>query len=135
MPAPSQALFSFLYSSVLNPAHPASCVASIVRRARDANARQQLTGLLVFDGQRFCQYLEGPRRALDPMLERIQADPRHHQFVLQQHGPLPAARMFQDWAIAYAEIDSDMPLHAIATLDGATAIARLHELLPSLDYC
>lgn len=49
-----------VYSSQLAPSVPAECVADIVRTARQFNAAHGITGLLVFDGQRFCQYLEGP---------------------------------------------------------------------------
>lgn len=136
MPAPAHppALFSFLYSSTLSPGVPASCVGDIVRKAREANASLGLTGLLVFDGQRFCQYLEGPRDTLHQLLERIQADPRHGQIVLHQHDALPGRRAFQDWSIAYAEIDDAMPLEEIAALAGPEAQARLRALLPMLDY-
>jgi hypothetical protein len=134
MTAASDGLFAFLYSSVLSPAYPASCVAAIVRNARETNAQQGFTGLLVFDGQRFCQYLEGPRHALQQLLERIQADPRHGDFTLHHQGPLAGPRAFQDWSIAYAEIEDAMPLEEIAALAGAQAQARLDALLPMLDY-
>ena len=134
MSAEPPALFTFLYSSLLSPGCPASCVADIVRHARENNARLGLTGLLVFDGQRFCQYLEGPGDALRQMLERIRADTRHIQFVLHQHGPSTERRAFQDWSIAYAQIDDATALEEIAALAGPEAQARLGALLPMLDY-
>ena len=54
----SSALYEVLYVSVLAPDQPLSVVAEIAGRARAANAQGDITGLLIFDGQRFCQQLE-----------------------------------------------------------------------------
>lgn len=75
-PATSHRL-CFLYHSVMADTQEASCVADIVKAARQFNASQGLSGLLVFDGMRFAQYLEGPADALQALIERLQQDTRH----------------------------------------------------------
>ena len=54
------ALYEVLYVSTLAPDQPLQVVAEIAAHARPANASMDITGLLIFDGQRFCQQLEGP---------------------------------------------------------------------------
>ena len=49
----SPALYEVLYVSTLAPEQPLSVVAEIAGRARQVNAELDVTGLLIFDGQRF----------------------------------------------------------------------------------
>lgn len=128
-----ETLFSFLYCSVLSPDQPTSCIADIVRTAREINANLNLSGLLVFDGHRFCQYLEGPQAPLAQILEKIMIDSRHTEVFVQHHGPAPDERKFKTWAIAYADVDDPKSLEFIAQTTGPEALQRLNQLLPSLD--
>lgn len=57
------ALYEVLYVSTIAPDQPLSVVAEIAGRARVVNAELGITGLLIFDGQRFCQQLEGPAKS------------------------------------------------------------------------
>ena len=129
------ALHAFLYCSSLGSAQPISVVADIVKAARDKNTKLQLTGILVFDGQCFCQYLEGPESSIAAVLESIYRDSRHTDVHLQFHGPVDGERQFQDWAIAYAETDEEISLNTMAEFDGDDALHLFRQLLPSLDYC
>ena len=52
-------LYELLYVSSIAPESEVNIVGQIAREARAKNARQGITGLLVFDGERFCQHLEG----------------------------------------------------------------------------
>ena len=60
----SSALYEVLYVSTLAPDQPTAVVAEIAAKARQVNAELDVTGLLIFDGQRFCQQLEGPQKAV-----------------------------------------------------------------------
>lgn len=131
----STALHAFLYCSALGATQPISVVADIVKAAREKNIKLQLTGILVFDGQRFCQYLEGPQASITTVLESIYRDSRHSDVHLQFHGPVDGDRQFQDWAIAYAETDEEISLDTMTGLDGDDALHLFRQLLPSLDYC
>jgi len=72
-PAPAPALSEILYCSELAPDLPPDTVASIVARARVRNGELGITGLLVFDGQRFCQHIEGPPGALQTLMTASRA--------------------------------------------------------------
>jgi len=61
---------------------------SICHQSRANHARDDITGLLVFDGQAFCQFVEGPRDAIAALLER---DARHVKMRVLQHGPVASA--------------------------------------------
>lgn len=47
------------------------------------NAHDQITGLLLADGQAFAQVLEGPKPAVEACFARILADRRHHRVTLR----------------------------------------------------
>lgn len=128
-----EALFCFLYHSQIAPTAQLSCVAEIVKTARSFNKEHHITGMLVFDGQRFCQYIEGPQSALQGLIERIAKDDRHYLFEPKHHAPLVGERMFASWSMAYVLVDDAEPLNDLESLDGLAAIRQLETLLPMLD--
>ena len=128
-------LYSFLYSSIFTPSYPITVVGELVKAARRKNAAQGLTGILVFDGVRFCQYLEGPQQNLADILATIENDPRHSDFRLHFHEQLDGPRQFRDWSIAYAEVEDEILLQELAAAQGQEALLHLRNLLPSLDFC
>ena len=105
----------FFYHSTLADGHDASCVGAIVRTARTFNASHGITGVLLFDGERFCQYIEGPSPALDPLVDRICEDPRHQNVTALLQEPLTAARRYPDWSMAFSEVGSDSVIDRLIT--------------------
>ena len=116
------ALYEVLYVSTLAPDQPLSVVAEIAGRARQVNAELDVTGLLIFDGQRFCQQLEGPQKAVLKLIERIRNDPRHINVEVIHHGPL-AGRRFQQFSLAFSTVEDVEALSRMEQLDGDAAIA------------
>jgi len=57
-----------------------------------------VTGLLVFDGLRFVQLVEGASEPMARLVDRIVADRRHHQIQVVEHGDA-ARRQFKGWAL------------------------------------
>lgn len=111
-----------------------SCVASIVKTARHFNTTQGITGILVFDGQQFCQYLEGPQPALQALVNRIAADPRHTAFTILYQGSTLTQRRFHHWSMAYVQIEDDeAPLEHLMLQQGPDAIQQLEAMIPQLD--
>jgi len=72
-----QPLHEIFYCSVLAQDLPPNAVGAIVSQARARNAERKITGLLVFDGMRFCQHLEGPCDAVKALMRSIERDFRH----------------------------------------------------------
>ena len=116
------ALYEVLYVSTLAPDQPLSVVAEVAARARLVNVQLDITGLLVFDGQRFCQQLEGPQKAVLKLIERIRNDPRHINVEIVHNGPL-AGRRFQQFSLAFSTVEDVDALARMEQLDGDAAIA------------
>lgn len=77
----------------------------LLRGAREHNARQGITGILLYGDGNFMQLLEGPAEAVDALYASIRRDPRHHMVttVLEERG---RAREFAEWSMAYRRIDA-----------------------------
>ena len=120
----SAALYEVLYVSTIAPDQPLSVVAEIAGRARVVNAELGITGLLIFDGQRFCQQLEGPQKAVLKLIERIRNDPRHINVEVLHHGPL-AGRRFQHFSLAFSAVEDVDALARMERLDGEAAVSAV----------
>ena len=121
------ALYEVLYVSTLAPDQPTAVVAEIAAKARQVNAELDVTGLLIFDGQRFCQQLEGPQKAVLKLIERIRNDPRHVNVEVLHHGPL-AGRRFQQFSLAFSTVEDADALARMELLDGEAALAAFEAL-------
>lgn len=126
-------LHQLLYTSVIAPTASPSCVADILREARATNEAISITGLLVFDGWRFCQYLEGQADELLGMKRRIAADARHHQLKILHVGSFPGPRRFPAWSMGYALAHDETLLEKLEQASGIQAVERLCALLPLFD--
>jgi hypothetical protein len=125
--------FEFVYTSVLAPTAEVRSIADIIRRSRSNNRAQGISGLLVFDGERFCQYLEGECEAVLTLAGRIEADPRHVQFTVVQQGFGGEQRRFPGWDMAYALDNGGTILEAMAALSGPHAPSFLQQRVPDLE--
>lgn len=124
--------YEVLYCSTLAPDLPPTTVGSITSRARARNAERGITGLLVFDGMRFCQHLEGPRDALDTLMQRIERDPRHTDIRVVYEAPL-AVRRYTGFGMGLAESEGPDLMAGVHALDGEVALRHFLALLPSFD--
>jgi hypothetical protein len=91
-------------STIAIPLNP-DAVRSIVDRAREANQRRQITGMLVFDSHSFLQVLEGRRESVSDVFCRIAADPRHQRVQVLEAVPIDE-RQFATWTMGFAAADS-----------------------------
>lgn len=123
----------FLYQSKLAPSVDITCVAQIVKAARSFNATIQITGILVFDGECFCQYIEGPGYQVQRLITSLAQDPRHVNFTPLLHLKREPYRRFSKWTMAYAWVDDAEILGDIATRPGNCALERLQQWIPQLD--
>ncbi|WP_418317307.1 BLUF domain-containing protein [Piscinibacter sakaiensis] len=123
-----------LYISALAPDVGAEVVAPITRSARRNNLRDGVTGLLVFDGALFLQWVEGPTPAIEALLGRLRADRRHGKLDILMLQTWDAAPLFPDWQLAFHVVDPQLQaLCGFSGLEGTAALQRLRSLLPSLD--
>lgn len=125
-------LHEVLYVSTLDAGEPISIVADIAAKARVFNESNNITGLLVFDGMRFCQQLEGERKPVMALLERIRQDPRHTSVEVLHHAPI-AQRRFRRFSLGYTTVDDVDVLEKLEQLDGQAAMDFFVSLLSTLD--
>lgn len=69
------------------------------------NRMAGVTGVLMFDGARFLQYLEGPADGLDSVYARVVNARRHHG-LRQLASARVRARWFPRWTMASRQIDA-----------------------------
>ena len=116
-------LYQLIYiSSATGPMSIEAC-REIVRTSQRNNARQDVTGLLLFNSRRFLQVLEGPQVAVETLFTRIRDDARHRA-VVTLGGKFIEEREFGAWAMAFddpAQAAPDVLKDKLATLLARTS--------------
>ncbi|MEZ7828395.1 MAG: BLUF domain-containing protein [Brachymonas denitrificans] len=125
-------LFEILYVSTLAPGHTASVVAPILKVARERNQQQDVTGLLVFNGARFCQQLEGPREQVLAIMRSIEKDERHCDIIMLLQRELPERR-FADFRLGYATVSEDDPFEQLQEHSADTCMQQFLQMEKALD--
>lgn len=136
MPSP---IFQIVYRSTFRAARvgsPLQALRDIVTVSSRNNARDGITGYLIFDGDTFLQILEGKQAAVETTYARIAADARHRDPTLL-HSGTAAQRSFGNWAMnGYLRSEADAAIfarHGVPgtippELSGATVMALAQEL-------
>lgn len=91
----------------------------IFQTARHLNALDGITGLLIYDGLRFLQIVEGSEEAIDALVERLHADPRHAHIEIRDERFIEA-RCFPEWSMELLQVDAGY----------ATATDEISAILP-----
>ena len=100
----SQALYQLAYVSSATALFRTADLVSMLEQARELNARDDLTGLLLYRDGAFIQVLEGERERVHAAYERISADPRHTRVTTLIDAPA-ARREFPDWRMGFFALD------------------------------
>ena len=129
---PITKFYEVLYISTLSPTLPVNVVANIAARARTLNAAHDITGLLIFDGMRFCQQIEGRQKEVLATIERISKDTRHTNVTIFHHGPL-LERRFKSFSLAFTDMNDIEALSNMEKLDGLPGVTAFVDLLSTLD--
>lgn len=94
-------LLQILYISTVSPTEAVD-LQSILAVARRNNQAEGITGLLMFNGKRFLQVLEGPAASVEQTFARIQRDARHRAHVVLSRKAVDR-REFGDWSMAFRD--------------------------------
>jgi hypothetical protein len=121
-----------LYCSKLASDQSTTVVGHIVSQARARNVHEGITGLLVFDGLRFCQHLEGPPGPVMSLMRRLAADRRHSDIRVLYKGSL-AQRRYQRFEMGLAEVDDNEDLADLHDLHGKAALDHFLALRSRFD--
>ena len=99
------ALKSLTYTSRAELDLTAADLEAIHRSARELNALDGITGLLVFNGTHFLQIVEGAPAAIDDLVERLRRDRRHSGFEIRDEHPVET-RSFPDWSMELVRVSA-----------------------------
>jgi hypothetical protein len=125
-------LYEALYVSTIAPNEAVSIVADIAGKARTYNTEHDITGLLIFDGMRFCQQLEGSPKQVLALTERITQDSRHTNVELLHHAPL-SERRFSSFSLGYSTVDDVDALGQLERLEGQQALDAFMAMISTVD--
>ncbi|WP_313072688.1 BLUF domain-containing protein [Melaminivora sp.] len=129
----NQALNQFAYHSKLANGYDVNCVGPIIKAARVFNALHGITGVLLFDGERFFQYVEGESATINALAERIHRDPRHQHVTALLHEPLHTGRRYPHWSMAFSSVDEDAIIDQMIASTPHEAVALLLDRHLTLD--
>jgi hypothetical protein len=134
-PARPPLLYNLVYCSRAAAGVGEADVDAILHTARRWNPEHGITGLLVFGGGIFFQWLEGPRDNLLRLLAALRTDARHHDIVLLTETEEPRERLFPDWAMerVAAEDVRDVLQDAHDTARDPANARALADMLAQLD--
>mgnify|MGYP001813916872 CR=1 FL=1 len=79
-------------------------ISYLLKRARERNKEYGITGVLLYTGNNFMQYIEGPKDNLDIVYKIIEEDDQHTGLVLVSR-ETTESRQFGDWSMAYQTTD------------------------------
>jgi Sensors of blue-light using FAD len=104
----TQSLEHIIYASAATQDFTASQLAEILQKARIANERESLTGMLLHtdsDGS-FFQVVEGAPDSIDRLLQKLKLDKRHSNLTLIIREPI-AERSFAGWTMGFASVSPE----------------------------
>lgn len=99
-----RSLISLIYVSRSTESFHEHEIPDLLQQVRIANAKQQITGMLLYIGGSFLQVLEGPPELVDAVFTKLHADTRHTQLRLIAREPLPE-RAFEGWTMMHKTLD------------------------------
>ena len=110
---PEGTVLSLVYVSVASNPMTDEDILKILTQSRTNNARDNVTGALLYKGDRFIQILEGPDDEVRKWFGIIETDPRHRN-VQKISEKRIATRQFPEWTMGFKPATDE----AIAGIDG-----------------
>jgi hypothetical protein len=99
-------MYELIYCSVAKQALTDEDIADILEKSRDYNSKNDVTGCLLFHNNEFIQILEGDKKTLKDLFQKIEQDPRHNYVMLVAENEIEK-RIFSNWSMAYHKIEND----------------------------
>lgn len=93
-------LVRLVYASEVDATFSDSDIEDILSKAQTNNPRLEVTGMLLFTSEYFVQCIEGPRKAINQLYNKILLDPRHHSSEILTYSDVEE-REFANWSMGY----------------------------------
>lgn len=101
-------LITVIYSSRAVRPFSGQELLEMLKVARERNAQNGITGLLLYKNAEFMQALEGQETPVLALVERIARDPRHTSMIVFYKAAIDQ-RFFANWAMGFAFVDEIAP--------------------------
>ncbi|QBA65048.1 BLUF domain-containing protein [Muriicola soli] len=101
-------MFSLVYRSVARPGFNLDQIQEMLRKARNFNHQQGITGCLLYHEGEFIQYLEGNQYKVLTLFDKIKVDSRHIEVELLSYAEREG-RAFEKWDMAYENFFGENP--------------------------
>ncbi|MDH3504630.1 MAG: BLUF domain-containing protein [Nitrospirota bacterium] len=94
-------LYQIIYASAATRPIEEDELLTMLKLAREKNARLGITGMLLHCDGSFIQALEGPKDRVMDLLRVIRQDPRHRRMAVLFEGPIQH-RSFSQWSMGFS---------------------------------
>ncbi|HEX2541523.1 MAG TPA: BLUF domain-containing protein [Caldimonas sp.] len=130
---PDTSLSLLLYVSRLAAGAPTGAALDIARESRVNNSRDQITGVLTFDGTNFAQWVEGPSGAITDLYARLSTDTRHSDLDVI-HWDAVASRRYPGWKLGFLRLDlAEFGIASLRGQRGTKGLEAFTFIVPALD--
>jgi hypothetical protein len=128
-------LHNIVYCSRAAPGVTDADVQAIIATARRYNPAHGVTGLLVYGGDIFFQWLEGPKESIVGLMHKIRHDKRHNTVVELSVNEEVRERMFPTWDMELVQPDDIREVLQDALRDAKAAVhaKALRELMQMVE--
>ena len=122
-----------VYISRLAPHRDSTVFGNICLLARARNIDWGISGVLLFDGERFLQWLCGPPDKVSRLMRAIVADERHVDLRVLLETTLPATASAQLWRAGFVDTDALDEFMAVDMADHGKLLDGLSRLVAHAD--
>jgi|AP12_2_1047962.scaffolds.fasta_scaffold301330_1 hypothetical protein len=113
-------LYQIIYASAATRSIEEDELLTMLKFAREKNARLGITGMLLHCDGAFIQALEGPKDHVMDLLLAIRQDPRHSRITVLFEGPIKN-RSFSQWSMGFSRPSKE----ELARIEGYTPFLDL----------
>lgn len=106
-------MIQFTYVSHVSEPLSSKQLLALLLECRTNNAKQGITGMLIYGNGTFLQTLEGDEDVIDPLMDKISKDGRHEDIRLLTRHPIES-RQYADWNMGFAQVTDE----ALKNVDG-----------------
>lgn len=128
------AIRQFLFVSRLSAKCTFNDVIRIVSVSRENNLRNGISGLMYFDGQYFCHYLEGAPRQMSELSARILADTRHRDVTPLLEREMGTVRLYEDWRTGFSPNGASAAVQRLTALRDEAALVAFLRIQALTDF-
>lgn len=113
----------YLYFSLAARSFGEPELGEMLQEFRDANAKHDITGMLIYVGNYFIQHIEGPNAEIGQLAENIRNDDRLRDFTCLIDNRV-SERIYPDWCMGFEMISE----HAVQDMPGMVNLKTVADL-------